>query len=343
MAGELIPPIPDPQKEERLVLIRRQAEEYGRLNKPGIRPAGAPFPQATPQSGYYGRPTLKEPQWKWEIPLYFFVGGAAGASAVVATVAEWVGRDPELARQARLVAVGGSVISSVLLIKDLGRPDRFLNMLRVFKPQSPMSVGSWILAAFSSTIAAAAFVDWVQLRYGKNFPISIAGGAAKGLSAVFALPFSNYTGVLIGATAIPVWHRNVKTLPIHFQASGVLASVSLLELMGYEDTKALNALGILSTVWESWEGFQLESNRDPKLNPLKQGTSGWITRAGGILSGPLPLGLRVWAALAKPRRSRKIRRAAALAGVAGSLLTRYGWVLAGGASVRQTAGKPGTS
>src|SRR4051794_24399273 len=117
MAGELIPPIPDPQKEERLVLIRRQAEEYGRLNKPGIRPAGAPFPQATPQSGYYGRPTLKEPQWKWEIPLYFFVGGAAGASAVVATVAGWVGRGPELARRTRVGAGGGAGISSGLFFK----------------------------------------------------------------------------------------------------------------------------------------------------------------------------------------------------------------------------------
>ena len=341
MAVELTPPVPDSDKEERLVLIRRQAEEYGRLNKPGIRPAGAPFPQATPQTGYYGRPTLKEPQWKWEIPLYFFVGGAAGASAVIATVAEWVGHDPELARHARLVALGSSAISSVLLIKDLGRPDRFLNMLRVFKPQSPMSVGSWILAAFSSATAAAVFVDLVRSRYGKNFPIAMAGGVSKSLSALFALPFSNYTGVLIGATAIPVWHRNVKTLPIHFQASGVLASVSVLELMGYENSKALNALGLLSSVWESWEGVQLESNRDLKLNPLKYGASGWITRAGGILSGPLPLGLRIWAALAKPRRAREIRKAAALAGVAGSLLTRFGWVLAGGASVRQTAGRAG--
>ena len=169
----------------------------------------------------------------------------------------------------------------------------------------------------------------------------MAGGVSKSLSALFALPFSNYTGVLIGATAIPVWHRNVKTLPIHFQASGVLASVSVLELMGYENSKALNALGLLSSVWESWEGVQLESNRDLKLNPLKYGASGWITRAGGILSGPLPLGLRIWAALAKPRRAREIRKAAALAGVAGSLLTRFGWVLAGGASVRQTAGRAG--
>jgi len=339
MAGE-IPPLSDSEKEKKLVLIRQQAEEYGRLNKSGIRPVGAPFPQATPETGYYGTPILKEPQWKWEIPLYFFVGGAAGASAVIATAAEWVGDDRELARHARWVAVGGSAVSSVLLIKDLGRPHRFLNMLRVFKPQSPMSMGSWILAAFSSATAAAAFVDWVRLRYGNSLPVRIAGAATKSVSTLFALPFSNYTGVLIGATAIPVWNRNVKTLPIHFEASGVQAAVSILELMGYDGNPSLNALGIGSAMWESWEGFQLESNPETKLEPLKHGTSGWITRAGGVLSGPLPLGLRLWAAFANPRRARQIRRVAAISGIAGSVLTRYGWVLAGGASVRQAAGKP---
>jgi hypothetical protein len=279
---------------------------------------------------------LKAPRWKWEIPLYFFAGGVAGSSAVIATTAEWIGGDPELARHARWVALGGSAVSSVLLVKDLGRPERFLNMLRVFKPQSPMSVGSWILAAFSSFTAAATFVDWVRQRYGNSLPIRLAGAGTKSLSALFGLPFSNYTGVLIGATAIPVWNRNIKTLPIHFEASGVQAAVSILELMGYDGNPALNALGIGSTMWESWEGFQLESKLDPVLDPLKHGTSGWITRAGGVLSGPMPLGLRLWAAFADPQRSRQLRRLAAISGIAGSVLTRYGWLLAGGASVRQS-------
>jgi hypothetical protein len=341
MAGELIPPLEDPVREGRLVSIRREAERFGKVNTSGIRPAGAPFPRATPETGYYGTPTLKGPQWKWEIPLYFFVGGAAGASAVIATAAEWIGRDPELARKARWIAVGGSAVSSVLLISDLGRPDRFLNMLRVFKPQSPMSMGSWILAAFSTATAAAAFVDLVEARYGESLPVTIAGAATKTLSTLFALPFSNYTGVLIGATAIPVWHRNIKTLPIHFEASAVQSAVSILELMGYDDNSALNTLGIGSAFWESWEGLQLEGSSEPKLEPLKHGSSGWITRAGGVLSGPVSLGLRVCAAFANPRRARAIRRAAAVSGIAGSILTRYGWVLAGGASVRQTSGRSG--
>jgi hypothetical protein len=341
MAGEEAPPLSDLEKERKLEVIRGQAEQYGRVGSIGIRPAGAPFPQATPESGYYGTPTLKEPQWSWEIPLYFFVGGAAGASAVIATVAEWIGRDPELARRARLVAVGGSAISSVLLISDLGRPERFFAMLRVFKPQSPMSMGSWILAAFSSATAAAVFVDWLDQRYGKSVASRIAGAGAKSASALFALPFSNYTGVLIGATAIPVWHRNIKSLPIHFEASAVQSAVSVLELMGYDRNPSLNALGIASAVWETWEGFQLESDHDPELKPLKRGASGWITRVGGLLSGPVPLALRIWAAFSSPRRSREIRKAAALSGIAGSIFTRYGWIMAGSASVRQTVGRTG--
>jgi hypothetical protein len=341
MAGEEAPPLSDLEKERKLEVIRGQAEQYGRVGSIGIRPAGAPFPQATPESGYYGTPTLKEPQWSWEIPLYFFVGGAAGASAVIATVAEWIGRDPELARRARLVAVGGSAISSVLLISDLGRPERFFAMLRVFKPQSPMSMGSWILAAFSSATAAAVFVDWLDQRYGKSVASRIAGAGAKSASALVALPFSNYTGVLIGATAIPVWHRNIKSLPIHFEASAVQSAVSVLELIGYDRNPSLNALGIASAVWETWEGFQLESDHDPELKPLKRGASGWITRVGGLLSGPVPLALRIWAAFSSPRRSREIRKAAALSGIAGSIFTRYGWIMAGSASVRQTVGRTG--
>lgn len=340
MAGSTVPR-DFQERESRLSLIRRQAEQEGRLEAQGVHPAGAPFPQATPEAGYYGIPLLKQPQWTWEIPLYFFVGGAAGSSAVIATAADWMGRNPELARHARWLALGGAGLSSVLLISDLGRPERFLAMLRVFKPQSPMSMGAWILSAFSSATAAAAFMDFVRDRYGDSVPIRFAHAGAKTFSALFGLPFSNYTGVLIGATAIPVWHRNVKTLPIHFGASGVQAGVSMLELLGHADDPALNLLGIGSALWETWEGYKLETEKDPELTPLKRGRSGWITRAGGVMSGPLPLALRLWAAARGRKRSRQIRRWAAYSGIAGSLLTRYGWMQAGAASARRTAGTSG--
>src|SRR5579871_1897500 len=137
-------------RERRLDQIRQVAQERAQLQAQGTRPAGAPFPQASPETGYYGIPLLKQPPWTWEIPLYFFVGGAAASAAVIGAIADYTGADRELVRHARWIAAAGSVISPALLISDLGRPERFLAMLRVFKPQSPMSVGVWTLLGFST-------------------------------------------------------------------------------------------------------------------------------------------------------------------------------------------------
>src|SRR5579871_5465533 len=159
----------DLAREQRLEEIRRQADQHGRLEIVGTRPAGAPFPQASPENGYYQIPLLKEPPWTWEIPLYFFVGGAAGAAAAVAAIADYTGADRKLVRDARWIAAAGAVISPVLLITDLGKPSRFLAMLRVFKPQSPMSVGVWTLLGFSSAASATIFAQSLSDRYGPSF------------------------------------------------------------------------------------------------------------------------------------------------------------------------------
>src|SRR5215510_702493 len=111
-------------KEERLADIRGEAKSHGMVKGSGARPLGAPFPLASPDSGYYGIPLLKEPSWTWEIPLYFFVGGAAGAAAAVGAIADYTGADRRLVRDARWIAAAGSVISPALLITDLGRPSR---------------------------------------------------------------------------------------------------------------------------------------------------------------------------------------------------------------------------
>jgi hypothetical protein len=320
---------PDAQSEARLLEIRREAERHGQVRDAGIRPPGAPFPQASPETGYYGIHMLKEPQWKPTIPLYFFVGGAAGSAAVIGAVCDWLGKDPDLAQDARWLAMGGALVSTGLLIEDLGRPDRFLNMLRMIKVQSPMSMGAWTLAAFGGFSTAAAFAKAAERRFGHVFPIAIVGGISQFFSAMFGLPFHNYTGVLIGATAIPVWNHNIETLPIHFGMSGVQAGVSILELMGHSDSRALNLIGIVSTLFECWEGFHLESRREAALRPLKRGTSGWITRTGGMLSGPIPLGLRLLGG-----KSKTMRKWAAVSGILGSLLTRYGWMQAGKSSAQ---------
>ena len=124
-------------REARLDAIRREAAAHGRGGS--VNPvASAPLPFATPS--YYGRPLLKGPVWTWEVPIYLFVGGAAGAAAVIAAAATFAG-DVAMARDARWIAFAGAALSPVLLISDLGRPSRFLNMLRVCKRQSAMSIG----------------------------------------------------------------------------------------------------------------------------------------------------------------------------------------------------------
>jgi len=320
--------LPDLEREQRLLEIRREAEQRGAVTAKGIRSTGAPFPMASPETGYYGIPLLKRPSWTWEIPLYFFVGGAAGASAVVGAIANYTGADRRLVRDARWIAAAGSVISPALLISDLGRPSRFLNMLRVFKAQSPMSVGVWTLLGFSGGSVAAAFAGSLRERYGESLPIRILENAGEAASLLFGLPFSNYTGVLIGATAIPAWNENAGELPMHFGMSGLAASVGLLELMGHRRSRALQMLGLGAAVFECWEGWHLESHKISALEPLKHGSSGRLTRVGGVLSGPLPVALRV-ASLMSGKHSTKMRKWAAISAVAGSLLTRIAWIHAG--------------
>ena len=281
-------------------------------------------------SDYYGQPALKAPVWTWEVPAYFFVGGAAGAAAVIASAARLAGGRPDLVRDARWVAAAGAALSPPLLIADLGRPERFLNMLRVFKLQSPMSVGAWTLVAFSTAASAAAAADLVDRATHGRLPVRLIGNAAETLAAATGLGLSTYTGVLIGATAIPVWADNVRLLPVHFGISGLGAAASMLELLGHDDP-ALNLLAAGAAAIETLVGASIELRSGEGLVPLKQTRSGALTRAGGVLSGPLPLVLRTLA-----HRSKAARRAAAISTIAGSLLTRIAWLAAGRESAKRS-------
>lgn len=248
---------------------------------------------------YYDLPLLKPPVWTWEIPTYFFLGGAAGAAAVIAAAAQLSGEDEKLVRDARWIAAIGANLSTPLLIADLGRPERFLNMLRVFNPQSPMSVGAWTVAVFGGASTASVIAPGKPLR---DFFAAI--------SAMSGLAMSTYTGVLLGVTAIPVWKENATLLPVHFGASGLGAACSLLELRGHRQ-RALNSLALGAALFET-------------AAPIEEGV---LMKAAGALSGPLPFVLRLIGR----------RKAAAAATLAGSLLTRFAWVQAGKVSARRSA------
>jgi hypothetical protein len=201
----------------------------------------------------------------------------------------------------------------------------------VFKLQSPMSVGAWTLVAFSNAAAAAAFADLVRRRTQGRIPVSLVADAAGILAAGTGLVLSTYTGVLLGATAIPVWAKQARLLPVHFGVSGLASAVAALELLGHRD-RALNAIGLGAAVVETATAAHVEWTEEPALEAIRTGTPGRLMRAAGLLSGPLPLILRL-----AGRRSLRVRRVAALATIAGSILTRVAWVSAGRPSAERHA------
>ncbi|MEA2326377.1 MAG: hypothetical protein QOE68_1336, partial [Thermoanaerobaculia bacterium] len=221
-------------------------------------------------------------------------------------------------RDARWIAAIGSAASGPLLILDLGRPERFLNMLRVFKPQSAMSVGAWTLTLFGTTTAGAVIAEMLGMKR--------IGDASAFAAALSGLVMSTYTGVLLGATSIPVWAAHAKTLPIHFGASALASATALLTLRGH-DEQALNVLALAAAAFETYTGIEIESDRTIDSDPLRRGVTGTTTRIGGFFSGPLPLVLRLLGI-----RSKRARRAAAASALLGSLITRVAWIEAGKAS-----------
>jgi hypothetical protein len=167
-------------------------------------------------SSYYGRPIIKEPVWKPEIPWYLFTGGIAGGSSVLHGFARLTGNE-RLARTSLFVGAAADAVSPALLISDLGRPERFLNMLRVFKVTSPMSVGSWILFISGGASGAAAALE--LLRIAK--PVKVL---AEATSVAAGAPLATYTGALIANTAIPVWSEARDELPWLFGASAAASA-----------------------------------------------------------------------------------------------------------------------
>jgi hypothetical protein len=165
---------------------------------------------------YYGRPILKEPVWKQEIPWYLFTGGLGGASAVLSAAARITGNE-RLARRSIYIGAASDAVSPLLLIADLGRPERFLNMLRVFKVTSPMSVGSWILAVSSSASSLSAFLHAIR-RFRR------ISDAARAVAAGSGAPLAVYTGTLFSDTAIPVWHEARHELPFLFGSSAAASA-----------------------------------------------------------------------------------------------------------------------
>jgi formate-dependent nitrite reductase membrane component NrfD len=273
---------------------------------------------------YYDRPVLKEPTWIWTVPAYFFAGGAAGGAAILAAAAQLADRDglEGLVRRARWVGGVGGGIGSALLIADLGRPERFFNMLRVFRPSSPMNVGSWALSGAASLTMGAAILD------APGTPLRPLGDVLGLGAGVLAMPLSTYTAVLLSNTAVPLWQQIRRSLPPLFASSAVSSAASILDLLpGSErESRIVRAYGIAGRVAEllAARAVEREARRIPRVGlPLEQGVSGTLWKASEVLN-VASLALSVL-----PTRRRAPRVAAAVTGIASGIALRFAVMRAG--------------
>jgi hypothetical protein len=313
--------------EDRLDALREEAARTGKVQGHGIAPTGGPFPKQALPLSYHGNPVLKPPTWTWQVPLYFFVGGVAGTSAVIALAAHVFG-NAGLLRAGLWIGLLGGLVSAPLLIADLGRPARFLNMLRVFKLRSAMSVGAWTLSGFSSAVGLAVVChELVLAGYGSGFLLVIEW-IAEIVAALSGLILASYTSVLLGVTAIPVWSENRRLVPAVFLSGGLGSAVAVLEFLGFL-VPVTQFIGIVASVVEMLVAIVIELRGRYVDRPLREGAVGWLTRAGSVLAGPASLLLRILGG-----HSSVARYTAAACFVAGALISRYAWILAGRVSSR---------
>ncbi|HET6963911.1 MAG TPA: NrfD/PsrC family molybdoenzyme membrane anchor subunit [Acidimicrobiales bacterium] len=275
---------------------------------------------------YYGLPVLNKPTWEpLEIAGYLFLGGLAGSSSTLAAAAALTGRE-SLARPLRYGAAGAISLSLVALVHDLGRPGRFYNMLRVFKPASPMSVGSWILSVYGPLAIGSATLTAV----GSSLPGPL-GRVVRPLSRPLTLgagvlgpAVATYTAVLVSDTAVPAWHGGYKEMPFLFAGSAASAGAGV-GLMAAPLTQSGPArrLGVAGAVAEVGLGRVMRRRMGLPAEAYEEGRAGRLMKAAeGLAVGGAALALA-------GRRSRLLSGLGGACMVAGSALTRFGIFHAG--------------
>ena len=271
---------------------------------------------------YYGQPILKEPTWTWEIPTYFFTGGLSGGSSVLSLSAKLFGNE-KLSRTALYIGAAADAISPVLLISDLGRPERFHHMLRVFKVTSPMNVGSWVLLVNGGASNTAAVLELLGILE----PIKLL---AEFVAALFGPPLATYTGVLVADTAIPVWHEARQELPWIFGASAVASAGAAASMfLDPDDAGPARRLAVGGVGAEGALMQTMERRLGEVGEVYRQGAAAKFSWAAKLLAGG--------GAALLATRGRRSRGAAALGGAmvcAGELCLRWSVYKAGFQSAR---------
>jgi hypothetical protein len=281
---------------------------------------------------YYGRPILKPPVWKHDIAAYLFTGGLAAGSSLLAAGAQATGRSA-MRRAGRITSLGGVLASTYFLINDLGRPERFHHMLRVAKPTSPMSMGTWILSAFGPASGVAAVSELAPLLPDRGI-LGLArrvlgpAGTVGGWGAAATAPaLATYTAVLVADTAAPAWHESHPYLPFVFAGSALAsgAGATLVTTPTYQVGPA-RRLAVLGAAAELAGSHVLEHRLGLASEAFTTGKPGRLMTAARYLTAAGAVGAVLG------RRSRLLSALAGVSLLGGSLCTRFGVYEAGKAS-----------
>jgi len=310
----------------------------------------APDPPGS-RVGYYDVPVIHGPHWKWLVIGYFYFGGISGASAVIGALSRLSsGKSGEpLARIATYVSFASLLPCPVLLILDLGRPARFFHMLRVFRATSPMSVGSWGLTAFGVVSALTAGLQFLEDRSSRSGR-QLSGGrraVSNGLAVLAGLSgflFAGYTGVLLTATAVPLWSKRPALLGPLFltsaMTSGTAAISAAASAMDRDETIALDQLHQLETLSTVAEELLLVlwiTMLGSTAKPIAEGSLGALVRHGAVGAGmALPLTISAVSRYFPKHARRPAAFVSTVLTLAGVFAVRYAIVLGG----RQSADDP---
>lgn len=346
-----------------MAITRSGANARANGHRPGAWSKTAGFTQG--KTTYYNHPMIKKPTWRWFIPLYFFLGGVAGGAAVIGAAAELLGgaRHRPTVRHARYLSFALAPVSAVLLIADLGRPTRFYRMLRIVKVSSPLNLGTYILTLFGAVSGALAIrqaaddgilpPESAPGRLARLVPVKPAT-VAHGL---LGLCLGGYTGLLLAATAVPLWFSAGVLLGPLFLATAVASGAGALRLIGgltntltteasaeIEDVEHVATLTQLGLVAAREVLVPREIKR-----PLRRGPWALVWNVGAIGVGMFaPLAAGTLGRLAPPRTRRLFTVLSSSLTVVGALCERFALVEAGKRSAedplayqRLTAGAPG--
>lgn len=285
-------------------------------------------------TSYYGRPVVKAAPWTADIPSYIFLGGLAAGSSLLGAGADLTGRD-SLRRSSRIAALAAISGSTAALIHDLGRPSRFHHMLRVAKPTSPMSMGSWLLAGYgpmAGLAGAAEIATALPLPaplHGAAAALRISGRPAGLLAGSLAPAVATYTAVLLSDTATPAWHEGHREMPFVFAGSSAVAAGGLgLMAACAQDAGPARRMAVGGALVEMASSRLMERSLGLAAETLHQGRAGWLMRAGKVFTGLGAVGA------VAGRHNRLASAVAGAALVAGSACTRFAIFHAGQASAR---------